>query len=445
MSTREPVLASVPRQLTDAPHGHLLTNWGTWSADGRWLVYDVRSDPAGNVFDGDRIERVHVVTGEVQRLYTARHGAACGVVTCCPVDDRIVFILGPEHPTPDWSYAAWHRQGIVLHADAPAMPSNLDARDLTPPFTPGALRGGTHVHTFSADGQWVAFTYEDHTLEALGDVGSHELNQRNVGISVPAGPVTVSRDHSRNHDGAHFSVLVTRTEDQPQPGTDQISRACEDAWVGTRGYLRPDRTRQLRAIAFQGQVVTLNGHPISEVFLVDLPIDVARAGTRPLEGTMTTRPAPPAGVIQRRLTRTANRRYPGIQGPRHWLRSSPDGSRIGFLMKDDRGVVQLWTVSPNGGEPVQLTTNDRDIGSAFTWSPDGQWITYVMDRSIYVTEAAAGVSVRLTPPTEPENAPRPEACVFSPDGTQIAYVQPVTDCGQTWNQIFVLTLPGGLR
>ena len=203
------------------------------------------------------------------------------------------------------------------------------------------------MHTFSGDGQWVAFTYEDHVLAALGDGDDHELNQRNIGISVPAGPVRVSREHPRNHDGSHFSVLVTRTEDRPQPGSDQIHRACEEAWVGTCGYRRSDGTRQQRAIAFQGHVVTPTGATISEVYLLDLPDDLTRASERPLQGTSTTRPAPPHGVVQRRLTHTADRRHPGIQGPRHWLRSSPDGSRIGFLMKDDRGIVQLWTISPH--------------------------------------------------------------------------------------------------
>src|SRR5439155_25949486 len=131
-------------------------------------------------------------------------------------------------------------------------------------------------------------------------------------------------------------------------------------------------TRQRRAIAFQGQVVTARGEAISEVFIVDLPEDVTVPGDGPLEGTATRRPLPPKGTVQRRLTDTAGRRHPGLQGPRHWLRSSPDGRRIAFLMKDEDGVVQLWTVSPNGGEPVPVTRNRWDVASAFTWDPDGR-------------------------------------------------------------------------
>src|SRR5439155_14791392 len=140
-------------------------------------------------------------------------------------------------------------------------------------------------------------------------------------------------------------------------------------------------TRQRRAIAFQGQVVTARGEAISEVFIVDLPEDVTVPGDGPLEGTATRRPLPPKGTVQRRLTFTAQRRHPGLQGPRHWLRSSPDGTRIALLMRGDDGVVQLWTVSPNGGPPAQLTRNPSDIASAFSWSRDGRWIAHVMDNS----------------------------------------------------------------
>jgi len=132
-----------------------------------------------------------------------------------------------------------------------------------------------------------------------------------------------------------------------------------------------------------------------------------------------------------------------LQGPRHWLRSSPDGAQIAFLMRDDDGVVQLWKVSPLGGEPVLVTRYSFDIASAFSWSPDGKSLAYVADGSIFVTDVAAGSSRRLTPRRDAALAPRPEACVFSPAGRQIAYVRPVEQNGQLWNQVFVVTLPGG--
>lgn len=185
------------KQLTFASYGHVLTNTAVWSPDSQWVVYDVRSDPAGAVFDGTRIERVHAATGEVQVLYQAANGACVGVATCSPVDDRVVFIHGPEHPTADWSYSTCHRQGSIIDANKPGIVRNLDARNLVPPFTPGALRGGSHVHTFDQAGQWVAFTYEDHLLEKNQSADS-DSNQRNVGVSVPNIPVRVNGEHPQS-------------------------------------------------------------------------------------------------------------------------------------------------------------------------------------------------------------------------------------------------------
>lgn len=408
------------RQITRAEHGHILTNIGCWSHDGAWIVYDVRPDLEGSVFEGNRIERVHVETGEVEVLYQSAHGAHCGVVTASPLDDRVVFIHGPENPTPDWHYAANHRRCAMVRASIPGQAKTLDARDLVPPFTSGALRGGTHVHVFSGDAQWVSFTYQDHVLASLDPA----LDLRNVGVSVPNRSVKVPKTHSRNHDGTHFSVLVTQTTPQPKPGSDEIKRAYGDAWVGQR------------ALAFLGDVVTGAGETITELYIVDLPEDLTMEGSGGLSGTETTSPQPPKGIVQRRLTRTDARAFPGVQGVRHWPRSAPDGSRIAFFMKDDHGIAQLWTIHPNGDGLNVLTKGHRAFTSAFSWSHDGNRIACVVDGSVSVVNAADGAIMALT--TRRDSAPRPEACVFSPDGKQIAYVCEVDG----FNQIFVCDARG---
>jgi len=481
------------RQVTCAAHGHMLTNSAVWSPDSRWIVYDTRSSLDGSVFDGTRIERVEVDSGRVELLYESRNGACCGVVTASPVDDQVVFILGPEHPTPDWQYGPARRQGVVVRASRPGVLERLDARDLAPPFTAGSLRGGSHVHVFSPDARLVSFTYEDAVLDICGKShpwpfsarstggnaeGSHgrhashpamrdicgkshprppvEKNLRGIGVSVCGRPVQVPRSHQRNHDGTAFTVLVTQLTDDPTPGSDEICKAFEEAWIGTHGYLRPDGTRQRHALAFQGHVVVHDAafgglRTISEVFLCDLPDEphqLMEVGSGPLAGTPTRRPSPPRGVTQRRLTFTADRRHAGIEGPRHWLRSSPDGSRIAFLMRDDLGLVQLFTVSPNGGEPVQVTRDDWSVASCFSWSPDGRWIAYVADGSVFVADVAGGASTRLTDRTIAA-PPRPEACVFAPDGRRIAFMRSMAGrstqrgdpVAEVHNQIFVVDVP----
>ena len=425
--------------ITHGPGGRILCHASVWSPDSQWLVYDTRSDSAGAVFDGNTIAMVNVMTGEARELYRTENDAHCGVVTFHPRAWKVAFILGPEQPTPDWQYCAWHRQGVIVEVNQPGTKTNLDARDISPPFTPGALRGGTHVHLWDAAGEWVSFTYEDHVLAQFKSASpTNDINQRNVGVSVPGMPVRVNHAHPRNHDGESFTVLVTRTTANPRPGSDEINRACEEAWIGTRGYTRPDGSRQSHALAFQGQVLSSEGQPISEVFVVDLPDDLTKPGDGPLCGTAERAPYPPAGTHQRRLTFTADRRFPGIQGPRHWLSSSPDGSQIALLMKDDAGIVQLWTVSPNGGALKQVTSNRWSVDSAFTWSPDGRTIAHVMDNSVCVTSVASGQTKRLTSRTDDALRPRPEACVFSPDGKRIAFIRRLPSPQQPANQICVI-------
>src|SRR5262249_27657091 len=120
---------------------------------------------------------------------------------------------------------------------------------------------------------------------------------------------------------------------------------------------------------------------------------------------------------------TADRKHPGIQGPRHWLRSAPDGARIGFLMMDEAGIVQVWTISPKGGTERPLTRAASGIGSAFTWSPDGSWIAAVVDRQVSRIDADTGRITPLSGPSTETDTIRPEACVVSPDGTQVAFVR----------------------
>ena len=440
----ETVPSRAEQKITTADYNHILTNTGVWSPDGAWIYYDVRSDAAGTEFDGRRIERVRVDTVEVEVVYESGAGACCGVVTASPVDDRLVFIHGPECPTSDWAYAAWHRRGVIAIPGSGKPPVNLDARDLVAPYTPGALRGGTHVHVFSGDGRWVSFTYEDHLLATTSDPHA-EKNQRNVGVAAPFGPVHTPRFHPRNHDGAAFSVLVTQTVDSPAPGSDEISRAYCDAWVGKHGYRKANGDRQQRALAFLGDVVADDGNSVTELFIVDVPDDVTIAGPRPLEGTSTTRPAPPAGASQRRLTYTTGRKFPGVGagGVRHWPRSAPDGSRIAFLTQDDEGGVQLWTISPNDGPAEQLTHDSFPIESAFTWRADGTAIACIAGGSVCQVDASTGKTTPLTAQRTRADRPRPEACVYAPDGSRIAYVRSIPSAAGSFNQIFIVST--GLR
>lgn len=401
------------KQVTFAPRNHQLTNTRTWTPDSQWLVFDVR--PSGASFTGETIERVNVNSGTVETVYHATQGARVGVVTVHPTQERYVFIHGPEQPDAQWQYDFHHRRGVVAFQGAV---ENLDAMDITAPYTPGALRGGSHVHVYSPNGQFVSFTYNDHVLHERDPA----LDLRNVGVAAPYGPVTPQGKHPREYSGSHWCVLVSRTTPTPVPGSDEINRAYEEGWVGNH------------ALAFIGDTLAENGDKVPELFIVDLPQDEAgwkQPGGGPLAGTATTMPAPPAGISQRRLTFTHHRRYPGLVNvPRHWVRANPQATAIAFLMCDDAGVVQLWLISPQGGEPRQLTYHASGIQSAFNWHPSGEWLGFVLEDRIACCHAGTGDITFLT--KVHAHAPSADAIVFSPDGKQIAWMEEVDGYRQLW-------------
>ena len=401
------------KQVTFTPRNHQLTNTRTWTPDSNWLVFDVR--PSGASFTGETIERVNVHTGEREVIYRATQGAHVGVVTVHPQTEKYVFIHGPENPDATWQYDFHHRRGVIAEQ---GQVTNLDAMDITSPYTPGALRGGSHVHVFSPNGEFVSFTYNDHVMHER-DLA---LDLRNVGVAVPYGPVTVSAQHPREYSGSHWCVLVSQTTPEPTPGSDEITRAYEEGWVGNH------------ALAFIGDTLSENGEKVPELFLVELPQDEEgwkTPGEAPLEGTDATLPSPPRGAVQRRLTFTHARRFPGLTTvPRHWVRCNPQATEIAFLMRDDVGIVQLWLVSTQGDEPRQLTRHTTGIQSAFNWHPSGKWLGFVLDNRIACCDAQTGDITFLT--QNHCTPPSADAVVFSPDGRFVAWMEEVDGFRQLW-------------
>ena len=434
----KPFMKFEETQLTTAPKGHTVHHTQVFSKDGRWVVYDTRNDDT-QIGSTGSIELVNVHTGEVRVVYrTANqtlHGPGVGAATFSPDRDLVLFIHGVRNAA-DASrpYSMTRRTGVAVDIDRPGHPIFMDARDIIPPFTRGALRGGTHAHSWSGDGQWISFTYNDYIMEQLAKTDSSVADLRMVGVMVP-GHVEVPDDGSlENNSGTYFSVVVTEVTEDPTPGSDEIDKAFDECWIGTDGYRRSDGSKQRKAIAFQGNVRNRSGKTITEVFVVDLPDSLRDAvGEQPLEGTVTSRPAVPQGIVQRRVTFSDC----GIEGPRHWLRTTPDGSLISYLAKDSGGLVQLFGVSPNGGHPRQLTHNPFPVQGPFNISPDGQWVAYPADNSLFLTEIATGKSYRITDRfddgSKPVGAPN-----WSPDGNAVVYNRYIGTGIARFLQVFLL-------
>ncbi|MBA4055579.1 MAG: DUF3748 domain-containing protein, partial [Marivirga sp.] len=395
-------------QLTTGPYGHTLNSTQVFSPDGQWIYYDTRNDDTHISRTGE-IEKVNVVTGEISKVYSTRSqtvfGPGVGAVACHPFQNKIIFIHGLVNSTEQQPYGFTRRFGAIVkdgHSDF----SHAEARTIQEPLIAGALRGGTHAHSWSSDGEWISFTYNDFLMESLEKLNGGVRDLRTIGVMAPLENVKVASENEENFSGEYFSVVAATVTDTPEPGSDEIERAFDECWIGEKGYTKPDVTMQRRAIAFQGNVRTKDGSLLTEVFVADLPEYIDRASElKPLQGTLLSRPNVPEGSIQRRVTFTTPRKHPGLQGPRFRLRTSPDGSLIYFLMNDDMGIVQVFSVPTSGGSIQQVTNLIHPVQAQFNVSPDGKKLSVIADNSIWIVDVPGGKSIRITERTKDEDAP----------------------------------------
>ncbi len=424
------------RQLTTATNvNHSLDNNLNWSPDCQWVAYDTRAF-TGGIGNTLTLEKVNIDSKAIVVMYTAPNaipltgfGPGTAAVSFFPTGDQVIAIRGINGV----QYAGTARFGAMVSPTDGTVGSEgyviADARDVTAPFTPGALRGGTHRHEPTGDGKFIGFTYNDAIMEALGN------NLRTIGATKLGTAVDVD-DATGNLDGVGFTVLLVKVKAQAEitPGSDDIYQGSDDAWVGTKGYQKPDLSWQ-RARAFIGKTVPSAGATRNEVYIVDIPEDITVPGPDgPLEGTATTFPMPPAGTVQRRLTHSDT-------DCGSIVRSSLDGSRIAFT----RGG-QIWLISPLGGDPVQATTLAAADVQKPWWDPSGDYIYCVSDNSVWMTnvitgDANFGVSTRLTDPTLYPGA-APDALCVAPNGQWVAFNRKLAGEGSTQvNQIFIVAIP----
>jgi dipeptidyl aminopeptidase/acylaminoacyl peptidase len=115
---------------------------------------------------------------------------------------------------------------------------------------------------------------------------------------------------------------------------------------------------------------------------------------------------------------------------------SPDGTRVAFVIREtnwDENAfeTEIWMADSDGARVRQLTNAARSSASP-AWSPDGNTLAFVSDRSgrrqIYTIAPDGGEAVPVTSMTEPVGA-----FEWSPDGSRIAFTarDPIPDALKT--------------
>jgi Tol biopolymer transport system component len=106
---------------------------------------------------------------------------------------------------------------------------------------------------------------------------------------------------------------------------------------------------------------------------------------------------------------------------------SKDGKSIVFAggqaaSKGVAGAAGIFTVPSAGGEPRPIVVSPDGAGTNPCWSPDGKWIAYTNNRSIWIVSSEGGSPRRLTSDADHVGDGVEAAEVrWSPDGKTIAY------------------------
>ena len=434
------------KQLTSGNSSYFLNHRQAFSPTDEWLAFDGRTEDS-KMGENDRIGLVNVQSGEVLEIYRVprqtRFGPGSGAVSYHPKREEVVFIRGLLSANAEQPYHFTRRSAIGLNLENKKSPTlfHMDSRDVTPPYTPGALRGGSHAYCYSADGDWVSFTYNDAVMEKAAAVNPQIKDLRTVAFMVSGRPVRVSPEPGRageEFSGSHFAVLAAEVVPFPEPGTDQIQKAAEETWLGEAGYTHGKGEKVYRALAYLGDVLSKEGKVVTEVFVTDIPEDWEKGlDSQQLLGTETSFPGMPKSFVQRRITYTADQKFPGVQGPRHWLKSTKSGDRIFFYAKSEDGVVQVFSVSPAGGEPVQITRNAFSPDTPFSLSPDDRWIAFGFQNQLYLTEVATGNTQKIGNPPQ-ANQSDLSNINWSHSGKFLAYNKRVKTDSGSYFQVFLL-------
>ena len=435
------------RQITLGTYGHTLNHRQVVSPDGQWAAYDIRNEDS-NIARTDAVEMVHMDSGEIVRLYQTRtqslYGPGVGAVAFHPHEPRVVFIHGLENNSIENHYTAARRFGAIVNIHHPNAYVHAEARSLheyrgqrVKESTGrilggrilGTLSGGTHAHSWNADG-WLSFTYNDAWLERQSQIESSVRDIRTVGFMVPGMPIAIEsppgNQACEEFGGTYAAFLAATVTPAARSGSDEIEFAVEECWLGKD-----------RSIAFLGGVRDHTGRIVNEIYTCKLPShsELHRiVGQSESSASKTGGPLKPvAHCEQRRLTHTVKRKFPGVQGPRNWLVSSPNGKTLYAPMKDDRGIVQLFGIDGATGSIQQITELDFSIESQITLNAAGTTCGFVCQQRIGLATVSTG-ETRWLSQTSPH---RIVGAIHFVEPDRLLFNRRVGTESDGWVQIFV--------
>lgn len=385
-------IRAILRQRTDGNYGHFLNHRQALSHCGQFLYYDTRNaDP--DIIKTTRIESLDLIDDTTRVIYDTQsrsdYGPGVGAVVCHPLRSSVLFIHGLTNCDQDRPYAVTRRFGAWASFDPrkPAMRiSALENRNVRSEPTWGTLSGGTHAHSFSPDGRWVSFTYNDARLPDRRTVGFSLVDRwESTDRQTMPEPKTCFED---NFEGIGWSALAMIPEDP-------IASAREECWISNQRD--PQAPLKLAMIVRLASSVT-DPKRIDEIYVAEFP-DCALRWPSMLRGPMHASEqkkvgswayAVPTGIEIRRLTYSESAVHPGIAGPRHWLQSSNCGRWIYTMMKDTQGTVRVVRVEVSDGRWEFVSENQESITHPIAIDPEGRQLSYLVGDRLTILDLQTG-------------------------------------------------------
>jgi Tol biopolymer transport system component len=252
-----------------------------------------------------------------------------------------------------------------------------------------SLPGVEWFPSLSPDGKWMVYGGEG--------AGNHDIYLQSVGGQTS---INLTKDSPADDDQPAFSPdgeRIAFRSSRDGGGLFIMARTGEGVRrLATKGY-RPTWSPDGKQVAYTSENVELNpGNSIgtSELWVVNAD-----------------------GHGEARMLKTGDAIFAS------W---SPHGDRIAFSHRLGRPAQgDIWTISPNGGEPIPVTTDlPRDWAPA--WSSDGRYLYFASDRSGSMNLWRIAIDERSGKPRgNPEAVTTPATYLAHPtlagDGRNVAY------------------------
>jgi len=405
--------------LSSSDRGHTLHHNGSFNAEDELIVFDTRNDDT-KIGETGEIGVINSKTKKEQIIYKTSnqslYGPGVGAASFHPNEDRVVFIHGLPNANQENPYSMSRRFGMMVDIQKPLIGNPADSRDVIEPYLAGTLRGGSHSHSWSPDGDMLSFTYNDEFVNP-------EL--RTVGVMLKSKDEIKVENEPGNIQGQYYSAILAEVVTIPENGSDQISKAYDECWLESRDNNKDSRN----ILVFQGITKNKEGKSVIEIFLVEVDPDKILQDKEVIgrKGDMIQ---VPKGIKARRLTHSEN----GLSDFRHWLRSSPDGKYIYCLVKDKNGYNQIAQCEVKTGELKTISNFDFSINSPINVDPKGEEIVFISNNNVYLFGIESLSEVLVTNFTD-DDLPLVGVPVFSRNGSKIAFNQFVKKDGKENVQI----------